>query len=365
MRNLLSYFCLTLCTIISFSAMAQKKMTAFQPEKHGFNFINTFHNDFVSEIDWRTGGLCGGMVYTALDYYHARKRIPQQDYRPNDGTSLHNHLYAQQVQSIARNLDQWAELGLNPGGARNDEFFRWGMKERLWDIIYYVDRNQPMPLGLMGAGGSNNGGEHQVLVIGYDLGRYKLDNGAYQSDVKIFTYNPNYPNKISVIRPDLRKKVFYTLNNRGERKEWRTYFVDRKYSFKTPPYVAPANYPKEGKVHELIVFFTTGDDDLRGGNDNLDVTINFHGQTSQVIRNVNLGRRWINNYEQAVRIRLNRPIAASSIKSIQLYKHASGGWNGDNWKLNRLYVEALIGGGHKQELLEKKGTPPQGVSRRS
>jgi len=356
MKNL-SSFILLLCLLPSFSAEAQRKMTSFKPNQHGFKFVNTFHNNFVSEIDWRTGGLCGGMVYSALDYYNARKTIPHQDYRPNDGTALHTHIYSQQVESIKRNIDQWAELGLNPGGARNEEFFRWGMKDRLRDIIYYVDRNKPMPLGLMGAGGAHNGGEHQVLVIGYELGRYKGDYGAYQSDLKIFTYNPNYPDKVSVIRPDLRKKVFYTFDNRGNRKEWRTYFVDRKYQFRNPPYVVPENYPKDGKVYELVVYCTTGGDDLRGGRDNLDITINFHGQASQVVRNVNLSRRWINNYMQPVRIRLNRPIAAQSIKSLQLFKHASGGWNGDNWKLNGIKVEARLGQQQKKDLLERTGEP--------
>lgn len=342
--------------ILSVSLSAQKRMTSFEPQKHGLNFVNTFHNNFVSQIDWRTGGLCGGMVYTALDYYHAKRSVPVQNYRPNDGTRLHTHIYKQQVESIVKNIGNWGELGLNPDGARNEEFFRWGMKERLRDIMFYVNRNQPMPMGLMGAGGPNNGGEHQVLIIGYDLGRYKVNLGAYQSDVKIYTYNPNYPNKISIIRPDVNKKVFYTYDSRGNRKEWRGYFVDRKYRRVNPPTVAGENYPNDGKIYELIVFCETGGDDLRGGNDNLDVTINFHGQSSQLVRNVNLGRRWINNYEQAVRIKLQKPIAEKYIKSVQLYKHAGGGINGDNWKLNKLTIKTRKGGGGSQ-IYKKTGLP--------
>src|ERR1035441_122828 len=49
-------------------------MTNFSPAEHGFKFNNQFVNDFIPALDYRTGGLCGGMSYAALDYYNTLVR---------------------------------------------------------------------------------------------------------------------------------------------------------------------------------------------------------------------------------------------------------------------------------------------------
>jgi len=73
---------------------------------------------------------------------------------------------------------------------------------------------------------------HQVLAIGYKLGRYQGDLGAYQTDVEIYVYDPNYPNTITTIKADPRRKCYYIKGKRH--KYWRTYFVDRKYRNSRP-----------------------------------------------------------------------------------------------------------------------------------
>lgn len=55
------------------------KWTKFKPNVHGFKFVNTFSGVDASA---RWGGLCGGMVYGALDYYYATITIPQQTFAP-------------------------------------------------------------------------------------------------------------------------------------------------------------------------------------------------------------------------------------------------------------------------------------------
>src|SRR5262245_8036230 len=86
--------------------------TSFDPAVHGFKFSNTFVNNPVFDV--RTSGLCGGMVYSALDYYSAHMTVPQQDYEPSEGTPLRSYIYGRQVNSLERNLDKWAELKVNP-----------------------------------------------------------------------------------------------------------------------------------------------------------------------------------------------------------------------------------------------------------
>ena len=97
--------------------------TNFDPVRHGFRFANTFAGIDVSS---RYGGLCGGMVYTELDYYYANMPIPQQTYAPSNRYPLQSYIYKRQAKSAQEsNADKWAELGFNPGGARNNEFFNW------------------------------------------------------------------------------------------------------------------------------------------------------------------------------------------------------------------------------------------------
>ena len=332
------------------AAHGAAKRTSFDPAKHGFRFANTFQNDFVRELDVRTGGLCGGMVYTALDYYNARRPIPEQTHRPAVQTPLHDYIYDRQVKSLTENLDKWAELGFNIEGVRSSEFFRWGLQGtgggRLQELRREVDAGRPVPLGLQEYGGGGPG-NHQVLAIGYDLGRYQGDLKSYQEELKIFIYDPNRPGQVMTLVPDLRKEGYSYAES--PQSLWRTYFVDLKYGAKSPPTMVAAAPPREdGLVRELLLEFRTGSDDLRGGNDNLDVTVNFEGAGPQVVENVNGGRRWTDNYNQTIVIRLRTPVAVEKIRSVVLTTTFGGGMGGDNWNLDGLVIDARGGGVQKR-----------------
>ncbi|MEX0359416.1 MAG: hypothetical protein AB3N10_00380, partial [Allomuricauda sp.] len=172
------------CTLVSPIWGQTKKMTRFNPVQHGFKFNNSFKNIFIDAIDWRTGGLCGGMSYASLDYYHARNiSTPKTALRPTEGSPLQKYLYDRQVTSITSNVDKWAEIGLNPLGARNGEFFNWGMENkpgsRINELRPFINRGQPVPLGLQSVGEKDSDpGNHQVVAIGYDFGTAQdLANG--------------------------------------------------------------------------------------------------------------------------------------------------------------------------------------------
>ncbi|MEU0061518.1 hypothetical protein [Streptomyces sp. NPDC006334] len=91
----------------------------------------------------------------------------------------------------------------------------------------------------------------------------------------------------------------------------------------------------------LTLGFTTGGDDLRGGNDNLDVTVTLFGQ-STTARNVNGSGSWGNNSFHQVRISLKKrfghQVMANEITSVALHTTFGGGIGGDNWNLNCLNV---------------------------
>jgi hypothetical protein len=77
-------------------------------------------------------------------------------------------------------------------------------------------------------------------------------------------------------------------------------------------------------VQYLRLRIATGGDDLRGWNgvstskDNLNVTIHFGSQGSQVIPNVNNNKPWPNNSVNVVEIKLNQAVPIDAIKSITL-----------------------------------------------
>jgi hypothetical protein len=96
----------------------------------------------------------------------------------------------------------------------------------------------------------------------------------------------------------------------------------------------------------------TGGDDLRGGNDNLNVTVYFKDGKSQTINNVNNRARWIGNYTETVPLKLTTPVPLNQIKSFKLTTTFGGGIGGDNWNLEGVRFIA-----NDIELLSKSGTP--------
>lgn len=356
---------LLLLATAGMQAWATPRMTRFDPATHGYKFVNTFNNDVIREIDFRTSGLCGGMVYSALDYYHASMRISEQTYKPAVNTPLHDYIYDRQVASITENIDKWGELGFNPLGARNSEFFRWGLQGfnggRLQELRARIDRGQPVPLGLWHYDGAR-GGDHQVLAIGYELGRYRGDLGAHQEDLKIFVYDPNYPGRTMTLRPDMARGGF-KYDEDG--KMWLTYFVDAKYRARRPS-VAPQTgvvvaghgvvvAPPVDHVRELLVTIETGGDDLRGGNDNVDlILVTRNGR--QVWRNANGGRRWLGNYDQTLSLPVQGNVRLSDLLGLELKTAFGGGIGGDNWNVDCIIVHAVTGNG-SHKVFEKRAAP--------
>lgn len=386
-RCLVRVLSAVLLSLAVLPAAAERRMTDFDPEVHGFAFTNDFRNDFIREFDVRTGGLCGGMVYTALDYFHADMPIPRQTYRPAVNTRLHDYIYDRQVHSLVDNGDKWAELHTNWGGVRNSEFFNWGLQGfgggRLEELRAKIDRGEPVPLGLWHYG-DEPGGDHQVLAIGYDTGRYRGDLGRYREELRIFVYDPNHPGETKVLEPDLARQGYrYADAN----KLWLTYFVDYKYRPRRPPPsddargVVRATRPDGSRnvvrpvvratapgpaaprpaatgltTREILLTIHTGGDDLRGGNDNVNAVIRFRGHPPLHRRNLNGGRRWIDNYDQTIRIRLPQDVALEDILNLTLTTQFGGGIGGDNWNVDRVRVVAVTGDGEKQ-LADVRGTP--------
>ncbi|XUU60358.1 hypothetical protein ACRAQ6_12445 [Erythrobacter sp. HA6-11] len=328
------------------------RMTTFDPERHGFNFGNRFRNNFISEFDVRTGGLCGGMVYTALDYWKAGKPIPQQTWLPTEGSTLQSYIYNRQVLSIVRNGDRWAELAINPFGERNNEFWRWGMEGKQGGQIEvlkrYIDAGNPVPLSMRGCG-EDCSDDHQILAIGYDMGRYKGDLGQFQTDFKIFVYDPNRPNVRRILRSDPAKRKFYFEDDPDT--NWRTYFVDTKWQAANPPTIATLE-------RELLLTFETGEDDLSS---NVQVTLRRNNGRDIVLPPLNNKKRWITNSTQTVPVSLPAGTTADNITGIRIWRWGVNtgetfGTGVDNWDLRRLLIRSGDADG-KRTLFTRAGSP--------
>lgn len=322
--------------------MDGRKSTPFVPAVNGFRFANTFEG---VDASYRYGGLCGGMVYTAMDYFRASKPVPPQLFRPANRTPLQSYIFGRQNDAAMVNqLDKWMELRVNPFGWRDNEFFEWGLKGtgggRIEELRGLIDANNPAPLGVYEGGIKDyegyQYGDHQVLAVGYAMGRYRGDMGAHKQDFKVFIYDPNYPGGTVTMVPDISRACYFYIENGTAR---RTYFVDRKYSPKSPPDIASlaANEP-DGSIRNIYLNFHTGGDDLRGGNDNVNVTVNYRDGSRQVFNNVNGGARWVDNYTETVHLVLNRAVRRSDITSFTLSTTFGGGIGGDNWNLDWIQV---------------------------
>ncbi|MEO6525907.1 MAG: hypothetical protein ABIP93_04730 [Gemmatimonadaceae bacterium] len=318
------------------------KQTNLDPGVFGFKFINTFSNSFIGPpVSMTTSGLCGGMSYAVLDYYNAKIPIGGQDYRPANGTTLHGYLYNRQVTSLTANIDKWVEYSVNPFGSRSAEFFNWGLNERLTELRSFIDRGVPVPLGMKSPNGGI-GGDHQVIAIGYDMGRYQGALGEFKEDLKLFILDPNHPGKTVTLVPDVAALEYHYVEWPNEK--WRSYFVDGRYSAMTPPNIPNPAYPNDGLAHELEITFTTGADDMRGGADHVDLVLRMADNSTQSYTNISLGGRWLPNYFETVQLVLTTPVAKSAIKSMQISTNSTGGLNGDNWDMKSVLARAVVNG---------------------
>jgi len=339
------------------SAQIGTRSTGFRPNVNGFKFSNTFKVEVINDV--RLSGFCGGMVYSALDYYKAKKPIPSQNYRPANGTTLYNYVWGRQRSSVIDNLDKWTELTVNPFGWRSSEFFNWGLQGfnggRLQELKTEIDMGNPVPIGLFRGGNGGMNAHHQVLAIGYKGGRYKGDLGDYQEDLEISVYDPNFPNVIKILKANTAKQIYYYKDEpNNDRCQWVSYFVDRKYRGTQPPTITESSATTaDGLVDELLLEITTGGDDLRGGNDNVSVSIQIKGQPTQNFSNINKGARWINNYTETVSLKLRKPVKKEDIISITFKTSFGGGIGGDNWNMNSVSLKTKTG----ESLVVKSGNP--------
>jgi len=66
--------------------------------------------------------------------------------------------------------------------------------------------------------------------------------------------------------------------------------------------ISPKPATPAGYIDQLELKFATGDDDLRGGNDNVNVLVSLKDGTTQAFENVNNSNRWADRTSSTVKI---------------------------------------------------------------
>jgi hypothetical protein len=101
--------------------------------------------------------------------------------------------------------------------------------------------------------------------------------------------------------------------------------------------------PSPDQVRQLEFLFKTGNDDLRGGKDDVGITIYGDGLV-QSKPNANQGQRWADGSTHEVTVYLDHPVTIQQIHKIMLETSFTGGSGGDNWNMDSVEVVAVVNG---------------------
>jgi hypothetical protein len=185
----------------------------FVPAEHGFAFTNRWPSQpavvrrtpFGSvTLGNAARGLCGGMVFAALDYWHAGRTPPEE--RPAAGTPAYTHIVDRLVDSwhIPAGVAQYYQwMNLPDADTGFDVLGRHVLIERglAWRTVSVqwrqiradLDAGTPAALGVVtvdSADPGDLGRNHQVLACGYDV------DG---SEVTLNVYDPNRGRRDDVV----------------------------------------------------------------------------------------------------------------------------------------------------------------------
>jgi hypothetical protein len=116
------------------------------------------------------------------------------------------------------------------------------------------------------------------------------------------------------------------------------------HSWSCPVAAAPADHGRA--IMSLSLTIQTGGDDLRGGNgphDNATVILTFKsGRVT--IPNINQNAHWDNGQTHTVELTLPPNAHAGDLTMFELRTNFGGGFDGDNWNVNRIVLQALLAG---------------------
>jgi len=205
---------------------------SFLPSQDGFAFTNAWPSEPAVVLATPFGkinignaaaGLCGGMVFAALDYWHAGILPPAA--QPAQDAPLYRYIVQRLVDSwhLPAGVAQYYQwMNLPDGDSGFDVFGRhvvtdrglaWRTIKAQWpQIMADLDNGTPAAIGVVTAASSSPrdlGLNHQVLAYDYDsLGSEVTvrvyDPNSGQSDGIYIRFDPRTPTKPTTFEHDLR-----------------------------------------------------------------------------------------------------------------------------------------------------------------
>lgn len=196
--------------------------TNFIPLTHGYKFPNRFEFKGLSKLTnlFKNNliyGMCGGMVFSALDHYFDQKMVAGYKIVEDIPDNYTKYLWKRQRESVSfsvlMKIIYFTSLSINRSVKKS-------ILVELPKIKWHLNDDLPVPLVIIRASLLQNPTHnHQILVT--EL----LENG---NRTELFIYDPNHPGKQPIIEIDrFSHKI---IQSTGELV--RGFFVN-KYSYKT------------------------------------------------------------------------------------------------------------------------------------
>ena len=314
--------------------------TSFDPRVNSFAFDNNFK--WTAALEARFEGLCGGMVFVALDYFCMRVTLPTQTTRPNPGSTLYEYINKRFWDSINAAKGDWLGLIVDPFPADPDADWNESLDKsaggKTGQLKQRLAVDKPTPIGLFKDGGGGLVSHHVVLATGIS---YAEPADPLQR-LQLSVYDPNWPKftRTLIPNPGHKRWVFQDEEKLqlSDRCNWRSFFPILNYVPQQPPVIAQDQSPTSSAIGSLHITIATGKDNLRGGNDNVDITVVSRSGTQQSFRNVNVGKEWVDHHEKVVVLPLNPRLPRGEIAAVELHTNFGGGLGGENWDVRRIMV---------------------------
>lgn len=191
----------------------------FKIEENGWKFSNSSFPNFLYKLPifpyLRLGkahrGLCGGMVFSALDYFYAQKAIPKIEIlEVNDQNSYFKFIVKRLFHSFQPKAVLWYYILQLP--CISDTFRQKHSSKQLQKALLNLSNNKPFPITIILVKSYNPdklGQQHQVL----------LTQILKQNDLEIHiqVYDPNYPQKASTLYITMQKNIPIHMSMHGDK----------------------------------------------------------------------------------------------------------------------------------------------------
>ncbi len=159
---------------------------------------NAIIKGIVDDLTVGGYGLCGGMAFASLDYWHKGWIVPRGNGptdQPQDGTplgtALREYIWTRLLDSVKDNIATFlgwmAILHFDPSGGSN---LRDKTKDQLVTLRSIINSGRPVTVGLIGTTW-NPLDNHQILIYGFE----DNPNGT----TTLFAYDNNFPSVESTI----------------------------------------------------------------------------------------------------------------------------------------------------------------------